>query len=47
MQCRVTRPAAARPDQRHHLAVVKGGPHAIPWTHADQVNAALLSFLRS
>jgi non-heme chloroperoxidase len=29
------------------LAVVKGGPHAIPWTHADQVNTALLNFLRS
>jgi Enoyl-(Acyl carrier protein) reductase len=27
--------------------VVEGGPHAIPWTHADQVNAALLNFLRS
>jgi non-heme chloroperoxidase len=28
------------------LAVIEGGPHAIPWTHADQVNAALLDFLR-
>jgi pimeloyl-ACP methyl ester carboxylesterase len=27
------------------LVVVEGGPHAIPWTHADQVNAALLRFL--
>jgi non-heme chloroperoxidase len=27
------------------LAVIEGGPHAIPWTHADQVNAALLDFL--
>ena len=27
-----------------HL-VVTGGPHAIVWTHADQVNAALLDFL--
>ena len=26
------------------LAVVKGGPHAITWTHADEVNAELLSF---
>ena len=24
--------------------VIKGGPHAIPWTHADQVNQALLNF---
>ncbi len=22
--------------------VVESGPHAIPWTHADQVKAALL-----
>jgi non-heme chloroperoxidase len=28
------------------LTVVEGGPHAIPWTHADQVNTALLDFLR-
>ena len=28
------------------LVVVEGGPHAIAWTHADQVNAALLDFLR-
>jgi pimeloyl-ACP methyl ester carboxylesterase len=30
-----------------HLVVVEGGPHAIPWTHADQVNTALLAFVRS
>ena len=29
------------------LIVVEGGPHAIPWTHADQVNTALLDFIRS
>ena len=28
------------------LVVVDGGPHAIAWTHADQVNTALLDFLR-
>jgi non-heme chloroperoxidase len=27
------------------LVVVPGGPHAIPWTHTDEVNAALLRFL--
>lgn len=27
------------------LFVVKGGPHAITWTHAEEVNAELLSFL--
>jgi non-heme chloroperoxidase len=30
-----------------HLVVVEGGPHALPWTHAGQVNTALLDFLRS
>jgi non-heme chloroperoxidase len=28
------------------LTVIEGGPHAIPWTHAGQVNTALLGFLR-
>ena len=28
------------------LTVIEGGPHAIPWTHAGQVNSALLGFLR-
>ena len=27
------------------LVVVKGGPHGITWTHADEVNRALLDFL--
>ncbi|MGB6942131.1 MAG: alpha/beta hydrolase [Bryobacteraceae bacterium] len=27
------------------LLVVKDGPHSIPWTHAEEVNAELLSFL--
>ncbi|GAA0954586.1 bromoperoxidase [Actinocorallia libanotica] len=26
--------------------VLEGGPHAIAWTHAEEVNAALLDFLR-
>jgi non-heme chloroperoxidase len=29
------------------LIVIEGGPHAIPWTHAGQVNTALLEFIRS
>jgi non-heme chloroperoxidase len=29
------------------LVVVEGGPHAIPWTHAPQVNTALLTFLNT
>jgi non-heme chloroperoxidase len=28
------------------LVVIPGGPHAINWTHADQVNSALLDFLK-
>jgi non-heme chloroperoxidase len=27
------------------LVVIKGGPHGIGWTHADQVNQALIRFL--
>ena len=27
------------------VVVVEGGPHAIPWTHADEVNSALVKFL--
>ena len=27
------------------LVVVKGGPHCITWTHADEVNSELVSFL--
>jgi non-heme chloroperoxidase len=29
------------------LVVIEGGPHAIAWTHADQVNRALLDFVRA
>jgi non-heme chloroperoxidase len=29
------------------LVVIKGGPHCITWTHADEVNAALLAFLKN
>jgi len=31
--------------QGARLVVVKGGPHCITWTHAEEVNAELLSFL--
>ena len=27
------------------LTTIDGGPHAISWTHADQVTAALLKFM--
>ena len=29
------------------LSVIKGGPHGILWTHADEVSAALVNFLGS
>jgi non-heme chloroperoxidase len=29
------------------LTVIEDAPHAIPWTHAGQVNTALLDFIRS
>ncbi len=32
--------------QGARLAVVKNGPHCITWTHSDEVNPALLSFLK-
>jgi non-heme chloroperoxidase len=28
------------------IVVIEGGPHAIPWTHADQVNSSLQKFLK-
>jgi len=28
------------------LVVIQGGPHAIAWTHSDQVNQPLISFLK-
>jgi non-heme chloroperoxidase len=28
------------------LVVIEGGPHAISWTHSDQVNQALVSFIK-
>jgi non-heme chloroperoxidase len=28
------------------LVTIKGGPHCVPWTHAHEVNAALLTFLK-
>ena len=31
-------------DLEHHS--IEGGPHGIVWTHADQVNDALLTFLK-
>lgn len=27
------------------LATIKDGPHAVNWTHAEEVNAELVSFL--
>ena len=45
---RQDRQTAARHGQgRGARPSIEGGPHAIPWTHADQVNTALLDFIRS
>ena len=33
--------------KRARLAVVKGGPHGVTWTHAEQVNRELVEFLGS
>jgi len=27
------------------LVVIEGGPHAVHWTHAEEVNRAMLDFL--
>jgi len=29
------------------LVVIKGGPHGLNWTHAEELNQALLEFLRT
>jgi len=29
------------------LVVIKGGPHRVTWMQADEVNAALLNFLKN
>ncbi|HZI70107.1 MAG TPA: alpha/beta hydrolase, partial [Nitrososphaeraceae archaeon] len=29
------------------LVVISGGPHCITWTHADEVNSALVNFLKN
>jgi len=39
------RSAARKAPKGARLHVVKGGPHCITWTHAEEVNAQLLSFL--
>ncbi|MDE1827155.1 MAG: alpha/beta hydrolase [Thaumarchaeota archaeon] len=37
----------AKSVKEARLVVVKDGPHCISWTHADEVNSALLDFLKS
>jgi pimeloyl-ACP methyl ester carboxylesterase len=36
---------AAKLIKGARLLIVKDGPHCITWTHADEVNSGLLSFL--
>ena len=38
-------PQHRHPRKAARLHVVKGGPHCVTWTHADEVNAVLLGFL--
>jgi pimeloyl-ACP methyl ester carboxylesterase len=33
------------PTRAKQILTLKGGPHCITWTHAEEVNAQLLSFL--
>jgi non-heme chloroperoxidase len=38
-------PRTAKLISGARFAVIEGGPHGIPWTHAQEVNAELLKFL--
>jgi pimeloyl-ACP methyl ester carboxylesterase len=38
-------PAPPKMIKGARLHVVKGGPHCVTWTHAEDVNAELMSFL--
>jgi non-heme chloroperoxidase len=29
------------------LMTIEGGPHGIPWTHADEINTELMTFLKT
>ena len=40
-----TGPRTAKLIKNSRLVVVKEGPHCVTWTHADQVNQELVSFL--
>ena len=42
----VTGTATQKAVKNSRLVVVKGGPHGLNWTHADQVNAELVPFLQ-
>ena len=36
----------AKAVQGARVVVVKGGPHGLIWTHADEVNRELVAFLK-
>ena len=38
-------PRTAKLISGAHLVVIEGGPHCIPWTHAQEINTELLKFL--
>jgi non-heme chloroperoxidase len=33
--------------QGSRLMTLEGGPHGVPWTHADEINAELMTFLKA
>jgi non-heme chloroperoxidase len=33
--------------QGSRLMTLEGAPHGIPWTHADEINAELMTFLKA
>jgi len=43
--CPSPRPRSACPVKDLDTVVIEGGPHVIPWTHAEQVTSALLKSL--
>jgi hypothetical protein len=47
VSCPIPRPASGYPEWSGTLQVdvIEAGPHGIAWTHADQVNSALLKFM--
>ena len=41
----IVRALSERKVKDLEVVLIEGGPHAVPWTHADQVNSSLRKFL--